>query len=87
MFVRSILAKGSCFTKSFYTYCDSDESDLPSLVEQADSEIEKKKDKIKTPMQWENLVHTLQQGSPNTFDGFRLGVQKQVNLNTVVSHL
>ena len=43
--------------------------------------------KVKTPMQFENLRGTLMQGSANTFDGFRMVVQKQVNLNTVVNHL
>jgi hypothetical protein len=38
-------------------------------------------------MQFENLRGTLHQGSPHTFDGLRVAVQKQVNLNTVVSHL
>lgn len=38
-------------------------------------------------MQFENLRGTLNQGSPHTFDGLRVAVQKQVNLNTVVSHL
>ena len=71
---------------SQYSHCD-DEEQTPSLVEQADAAIENEKGKIKTPMHFENLRGTLMQGSPNTFDGFRLVVQKQVNLNTVVSHL
>jgi hypothetical protein len=54
---------------------------------QADAAIESEKEKIKTPAQYENLRGTLQQGSVNAFDGFRVVVQKQVNLNTVVSHL
>ena len=43
--------------------------------------------KSKTPMQFENLKNTLNQGNVNVYDGFRVIVQKQVNLNTVVSHL
>ena len=38
-------------------------------------------------MQFENLRGTMQQGNANTYDGFRMIVQKQVNLNTVVNHL
>ena len=41
---------------------------------------------IKTPMQYENLKSVLQQGTVSSYDGFRLVVQKQLNLNTVVSH-
>jgi hypothetical protein len=54
---------------------------------QADAAIQNEKSKIRTPMQFENLRGTLHQGSPHTFDGLRVAVQKQVNLNTVVSHL
>lgn len=42
--------------------------------------------KIKPPMQYENVKNTLSQSSVNTYDGFRVMVQKQINLNTVVSH-
>lgn len=54
---------------------------------QADAALENDKKKIKTPIQYENLKNSLQAGSVNTYDGFRFIVQKQVNLNTVVSHL
>ena len=38
-------------------------------------------------MQFSSLKHVFQQnGAVNTYDGFRLIVQKQLNLNTVVSH-
>eukprot|EP00597_Dinobryon_sp_UTEXLB2267_P004048 CAMPEP_0170077946 /NCGR_PEP_ID=MMETSP0019_2-20121128/14637_1 /TAXON_ID=98059 /ORGANISM="Dinobryon sp., Strain UTEXLB2267" /LENGTH=265 /DNA_ID=CAMNT_0010290531 /DNA_START=264 /DNA_END=1064 /DNA_ORIENTATION=- len=37
-------------------------------------------------MQFDNLKYLLQQGSIDAYDGFRLIVQKQVNLNTVVVH-
>ena len=73
------------------TYCDDqkddDESDTPSLIEQANAAIETQKSKIKTPPLFESIKQTIDQGSVNTFDGFRCAVQKQVNLNTVVSHL
>lgn len=49
--------------------------------------MESDKKRIKTPMQYENLKHSLSVGSVNTYDGMRFVVQKQVNLNTVVSHL
>ena len=52
----------------------------------ADSAVELGK-ALKTPMQFENLKHNLNQGSVSAYDGFRVIVQKQVNLNTVVSHL
>lgn len=57
------------------------------LVLRQANAIEKDQFRVKTPMQFENLRGTLQQGSANTFDGFRMVVQKQVNLNTVVNHL
>ena len=70
------------------TYCDSDESkSTPSLIEQADAAAEKAKSTIKVPGQFENIKNLIQQSSVNTYDGFRFQVQKQVNLNTVVSHL
>jgi hypothetical protein len=42
--------------------------------------------RFRPPMIYENLAGTLRQGSVNNYDGFRVAVQKQVNLNTVVSH-
>ena len=69
-------------------YCDADESkSTPSLIEQADAAAEKDKSTIKVPGQFENIKNIIQQSSVNTYDGFRFQVQKQVNLNTVVSHL
>ena len=84
-----VLSRGlSRFRHSFVTHCDFEEnSSTPSLVEQANIAIENEKAKIKTPIQFENLRGSLQQGSVNNYDGFRLAVQKTVNLNTVVSHL
>lgn len=57
------------------------------LFWQADAAVENDKKRIKTPMQYENLKHSLSSASVNTYDGMRFIVQKQVNLNTVVSHL
>ncbi len=45
------------------------------------------KSKLKTPMQFENLKSVLGQAAIHNFEGLRFNVQKQVNLNTVVSHL
>jgi len=42
--------------------------------------------KVATPFLFENLVNTLRQSAVNNYDGFRVIVQKQVNLNTVASH-
>jgi len=80
---------GKMLYNSLHTQCDAAAAaaDVPSLVEAADAAIEDEKGKVKTPMQFEGLRGTLMQGSPNAFDGFRVVVQKQVNLNTVVSHL
>jgi hypothetical protein len=48
--------------------------------------LEKDKPKIKAPGGYDNVKNTFQGASVNTFDGFRLGASKQVNLNTMVSH-
>ena len=80
-----IVAKLSRFPKRI-SHCDDEGSGGQSLVELANATLEGEKAKIRTPMQYENLVGTLRQGSVNTYDGFRVVVQKQVNLNTVVSH-
>lgn len=54
---------------------------------QADALREDNKLKYSTPLQFENIKNVIGQGSVNTYDGFRLIVQKQLNLNTIVSHL
>jgi hypothetical protein len=54
---------------------------------QVDAEIEKDKLKIRTHIQYEYLRGVLQGASVNSYDGFRFIVQKQINLNTAVSHL
>jgi hypothetical protein len=93
-FRSSLIKAQSRFPSLYTTYCDDDDENenddidnTPSLIEQADNEIEDKKSKIKTPMQFENLKGSLQQGAVHSFDGFRAAVQKNVNLNTYVSHL
>mmetsp|Transcript_2848 Transcript_2848/g.4360 ORF Transcript_2848/g.4360 Transcript_2848/m.4360 type:complete len:323 (-) Transcript_2848:115-1083(-) len=84
-------AKGAVtnLKKKSFTFCDveeDNEDDTPSLIEQADAAVEDEKSKIKTPMQFENLKNSLMVGNVNSYDGFRVMVQKQINLNTVVSH-
>ena len=70
--------------------CEADANEnvsTPSLIEQADAAAEKAKSTVKTPVQFENIKNIIQQSTVNSYDGFRFQVQKQVNLNTVVSHL
>lgn len=66
----------------FTSHCDSD----ISLVDEADAALKEDKPKIKTPMQYLELNDVLSRGNVHTFDGLRVQVQKQLNLNTVVSH-
>jgi len=77
--------------KNFYSSkCDSNDNDYesgPSLIELADAELENDKEKVHTPLQFEYIKHTIGQASANTFDGFRVVVQKQLNLNTIVNHM
>ena len=77
--------------KNFYSSkCDSDDNDYesgPSLIELADAQLENDKEKVHTPLQFEYIKHTIGQASANTFDGFRVVVQKQLNLNTIVNHM
>lgn len=80
-FVRSV--RQALFPLPFKSSCDDEEL---SLVQQADAAIEAKKLKIKTPMQFESLKGVLGQGHVGSYDGFRVATQKQVNLNTVISH-
>ena len=65
-------------------YCDNEDI---SLVHEADAALKNDKPKIKTPMQYLELQDVIARASVHTFDGFRVQVQKQLNLNTVVSHL
>lgn len=61
--------------------------DLKHIRIQADAAAEHDREKIESPMQFEHLKSTIMGGSVSSYDGFRVIVQKQVNLNTVVSHL
>jgi hypothetical protein len=75
--------------KNAVAYCDAIKEDesQSSLIQQADDAAEKAKTKIKVPAQFENIKIIIQQSGVNSYDGFRFQVQKQINLNTVVSHL
>ena len=71
----------------FTTSCDDADAaeSLDDIAENMEKE-EEDKDKIKGAMNFSNLKNSLGGCGANTFDGFRVIVQKQVNLNTVVSH-
>jgi hypothetical protein len=71
----------------FTTSCDDADAaeSLDDIAENMEKE-EEDKDKIKGAMNYSNLKNSLGGCGANTFDGFRVIVQKQVNLNTVVSH-
>ena len=72
-------------TSGLQAHCDGDDS-APTLVELADAELNAKT-KIKTPMTFETMKgQLLGSGSVNAFDGFRVMVAKQVNLNSVSQH-
>lgn len=81
-FLRSV--RQAVFPLPFRSSCDDDNE--MGLVEQADMAIEARKLKIKTPVQFDSLKHVLGQGHVASYDGFRIASQKQVNLNTVISH-
>lgn len=65
-------------------HCD-DESQ-PTLLEAADLELQNEIRKVRTPPAFDDFAGIVQQGSVHTFDGMRLQVQKQVNLNSIVTH-
>lgn len=98
MFFRSIAARGHALklpTLVSVARCDGDK---PSEEEGADfdggdggfggldDEEKTQGPRFRPPMAFENLMGTLRQGSVNNYDGFRVIVQKQVNMNTVASH-
>jgi hypothetical protein len=96
MFGQSILGKVKGFRSGLLqrvvtvAHCDgeaSPEEEVSSLIADADRAIEEQKSKVHTPPQYENVQHLMRQGQVNGFDGFRVAVQKQINLQTVVSHL
>lgn len=71
--------------------CDTSSTDFSvdggSLIEQANEAEAAARAKIRRPPQFENMRGVFGQAHVNSFDGFRCSVQKQINLNTVVSHL
>jgi hypothetical protein len=69
------------------SHCEDGANGGGVLVENADAARDEQKPKIKTPVQYLEIHDTLQRGAVHTFDGFRVQVQKQLNLNVVVSHL
>lgn len=72
------------------SFCPSNfilQYDVYPLCFKADAAAEAERLRIKTPIQYEDLRGVLQGCSVNNYDGFRFIVQKQINLNTAVSHL
>jgi hypothetical protein len=63
-----------------------DEESKPTLLEAADLELQNDIRKVRTPPPFGDFAGIAGQGSVHTFDGMRLQVQKQVNLNSIVSH-
>jgi len=68
-----------------FAHCNSGEESY-STIEAADAEIEKNKRRVKTPQSYENMKMAPGQGAVHSYDGLRVAVQKQVNLNSIVSH-
>jgi len=64
----------------------TEDDETPNLIRDANAAMEERKARIKTPMSIEEIQNSLQGGNVHTYDGFRIAVQKQLNLNTVVSH-
>ena len=72
------------FSGYFSARCDEAQS-LDEIEENLKTE-EEEKGKIKGAGLYENIENSCGVTAGATFDGFRVIVQKQVNLNTVVSH-
>ena len=79
---------------SWLSYCDEDEDDednedeensLDDLANEMKEE-EADKNKTKPPKTYDSLMGTLSQGTVDAADGLRVIVQKQLSLNTVVTH-
>lgn len=86
---RSLSARSANLSRSFHSRCDDASPDdggfdLNSSFDRSSNAEEQPR--FKQPMLYENLMGTLRQGSVNSYDGFRVIVQKQVNLNTIASH-
>ncbi len=89
----------SSLSDRFTSHCESSETDLiqqvhrfanlgfSSILHQADAKLESERPRIKAPMSFDGLKNTLNNAGVASFDGFRMAVQKQINLNTVTSHL
>jgi len=80
-------AGGYALSNRFAYNEEQTESEIPSLIQQADDAVESNSLKIKTPPQYDQLKQIIGNNGAQTFDGFRCIVQKQINLNTTVSHL
>lgn len=90
MFAKQYSKKvANVIAQKFQAHCDEEFDEfgsVPTLVELAD-EQEQIKQVIKRPMSYEAVrTQLLGSASVNTFDGFRLMVAKQVNLNSVSQH-
>ena len=72
---------------SSFAHCDDDEDSTPSLIEQADDAKRGPRESFHSPMSWESFKNNMHSGSVSAFDGFRVNVQKTVNVNTMVNHL
>lgn len=72
----------------FIARCDaSEDDDEPDIMKQADALRLGEKAKFKTPpFHYDTFNHFFSGGRVNSYDGCRFIVQKQVNLNTQVSH-
>ena len=94
--LRNVTVKCKSPIASFITRCEADMGDQKGIGDfdsnnafLTDSVEEEQKPKgpiFRSPMAFENLMGVMRQGSVNNYDGFRVIVQKQINMNTVASH-
>jgi hypothetical protein len=88
--MRPVFTRVAPVLKShFVAKCDAqeDDDDEPSdLMKQADSLLKGERKRFTTPAQFDKFAYTFSAGKVNNYDGCRFIVQKQVNLNTAVSH-
>ena len=61
-------------------HCDDDSN---SLIDAADKVLENSKPVLKTPIQYDGLKYVFQSGLVGTFDGLRVQIGKQINLQAV----
>ena len=81
---------------SWISYCDdSDDNEEDNIEDEENSlddlanemkEEEADKNKVKPPKTYDSLMGTLSQGTVDAVDGLRVIIQKQLSLNTVVTH-